>query len=370
LDRILLFYRNACGPIIKENLYRLITYGVFSRSVFRCAPASFVMNDYQRFSAVLNKELEKSRRRVRALSRAFIILLLLVIGAGFYLFYPDPDRASSDRSSSESNVIQRPIPLIKETRPAVSKDSETTAFVQSEQEEIAPQRPTDMDAYAGERGEETKLSPEESQSELTSKIELLSLSGDLPKQEPLADHLDWLLDEFARCRKSVSTDPANPCNFFVAQALERLYGIRDFSLTRNTGQGNAPGIYFSNQRIIDYVLEHDDQWFELGAADDQRMLEQVQRLANEGAAVLAFREGGVDEVVALIMPGELRASSTWGSRTPNSLSFLPRYPEGSYVGKSLSFAWKKKHTPNVKFYCRSGGAKISVASKKAGPNPE
>ncbi len=328
------------------------------------------MDDYQRFSAVLNKELERSRRRFRRLSQAFVVVLLMLVGVGIYLLYPDSKPASSESRSSESNFIQRTITTKGEFRNDFSVTSTADADAASPEPKKAPQKPATVTQqkpveetiYALKGLDDEKLSPE-AKSETMPKVELWGYAGEQPKRQPLANHLHWLLDEFAACLKSGSDDPTNPCNFFIAQALDRLYNIRDFSLSRNVGSMDAPGVYLPNLKIIDYVLQHDDQWIELGNAADQMTLEQAQQLANQGTAVIAFRDQGMDGVVALIMPGELKDSSTWGMQTPNSLSFLPKFPQGSYMGKSLSFAWKKSYRPEIKLFYRTGGSKISVASK-------
>ena len=57
--------------------------------------------------------------------------------------------------------------------------------------------------------------------------------------------------------------------------------------------------------------------------------------------------------VAIILPGELQPSGSWGLNVPNSASFLMMEPQRSYVGKGLSYAFAKTHLKDVVLYARN-----------------
>jgi hypothetical protein len=154
-----------------------------------------------------------------------------------------------------------------------------------------------------------------------------------------AAHADWAKDRLAACQESDPASTQNPCHQFVAEALEQVYSVTDFS---NGGE------YLRPSQIAELVSESAD-WIEIGPGSDQQALVTAQERANEGIAVIAVSSLNA----ALILPGQLIPSGTWELEVPNSASFFPRNPQRSYVGKGLSYAWQKTDSVEIKLYYRA-----------------
>ena len=155
-------------------------------------------------------------------------------------------------------------------------------------------------------------------------------------------HLDWAKKQLAACRDSSSSGEETPCHTFLGQALEKAYSIADFKIGRG---------YLRPHDIANYVAEHEQEWVSMGSAGDQEVLQTAQRSANKGVAVLAVSSGHA----ALILPGQLSHSSSWGLDVPNSTTFFPRSGSRSYLGRELSYAWKNTESAGVQLYYRVAG---------------
>ena len=151
-----------------------------------------------------------------------------------------------------------------------------------------------------------------------------------------AGHTDWVKDRLVACQESDPASTQNPCHQFVAQALEQIYSVTDF---KNGGE------YLRPSQIAELVSESAD-WIEIGPANNQQTLSTAQERANEGIAVIAVSPVNA----ALILPGQLIPSGSWELEVPNSASFFPWSPRGSYVGRGLSYAWQKTDSVDVKLY--------------------
>jgi hypothetical protein len=90
----------------------------------------------------------------------------------------------------------------------------------------------------------------------------------------------------------------------------------------------------------------------LGKAYEQAVLNSAQEMANNHRAVIAVYEGPGGEVkhIALILPGALHFSGSWGFSVPNSASFFLTAPEKSYMDKGLSYAFTKNMVKDVTLY--------------------
>jgi hypothetical protein len=148
------------------------------------------------------------------------------------------------------------------------------------------------------------------------------------------------------CARAV--DGASACNAFVSEALSRVYGIDDFKQSKTSR--TFPD-HIAND-IANYVNTH-PQWSRLGIAGDQHNLDEAQRLANEGYAVIAVRAEAGQGHVALIIPGESQRSAAWGLHVPNSASMFYGKPDKTYVGGMLSRAWQPQYKNEVLIYYRS-----------------
>jgi hypothetical protein len=157
--------------------------------------------------------------------------------------------------------------------------------------------------------------------------------------------VERMLQEFLSCAEPV--DDRSPCNIFLARALDRVYGIKEF------GDPARPSTVMRANEIADYVAARTDLWVSLGSGDKQDSLNQAQEYANRGKAIIAVwksPEANRPGHVALILPGQLSNSTTWQLRVPNSASFSLDRPRDSYVGGPLSKAFGAPKKAQVKIY--------------------
>jgi hypothetical protein len=147
------------------------------------------------------------------------------------------------------------------------------------------------------------------------------------------------------CTRAV--DDYSACNAFVSEALSRVYGFDDFK--RDKTSRIFPD-HVAND-IANYV-ETSSKWHRLGSGGNQGALDDAQRLANEGYAVIAVRADLGQGHVALVIPGETQQSS-WGLRVPNSASMRIGRPDQTYIGGMLSKAFRDQIKNEVLIYYRS-----------------
>jgi hypothetical protein len=128
------------------------------------------------------------------------------------------------------------------------------------------------------------------------------------------------------------------CNYFVGKALVTVYGVKDFAPEMNGGR------WLTANEIIDSVRVRTDVWTKLGDGNDQNVL----RNAAAGAAtqpVIATMKGAQHGHVALVLPGELKSSSTWvkpdgaAMVVPNSAAFTLNDVNKAYIFCRLSRAF-------------------------------
>jgi hypothetical protein len=153
-----------------------------------------------------------------------------------------------------------------------------------------------------------------------------------------------MLSEFMACQTPI--DDQSPCNVFLGRALQRVYGISDFT------DSARPGGYMSANQIATYVTV-DSKWTSLGNASSQANLTQAQGYANLMKAIIATYTAPGNGHVCLILPGMLQASGSWGLNVPNSASFFLNNPMASYVGGPLSKAFSADKKGNVNLYGRN-----------------
>jgi hypothetical protein len=100
-------------------------------------------------------------------------------------------------------------------------------------------------------------------------------------------------------------------------------------------------------------LKQSSAWESLGPAYTQSTLTQAQQMANEKKAVVAvYQNANSVGHMALIIPGQLEASGSWGLNVPNAASFFLPEPSRSFVNKGLSFAFTKNMLKDVTIYVR------------------
>lgn len=157
--------------------------------------------------------------------------------------------------------------------------------------------------------------------------------------------LNTSLQQFMSC-KGTTADGTNPCHKYIGESLNVVYKINDF-------YSQKLGRFMVTSEIADF-LKDNKQWTKLGPAYDQNVLKNAQDQANDKKAVVAvyMNTDGLGHL-AMILPGELQSSGSWGLTVPNSASFLVTQPQNSYVGKGLSYAFGKGMLKDVILYSRN-----------------
>ena len=156
----------------------------------------------------------------------------------------------------------------------------------------------------------------------------------------------WTSDLETELKEFTSCDDDMDCAEFSGKALQTVYKLNDFYQPQEKR--------FMQVAEIIAFLQDSKSWTMLGHAYQQDVLNQAQQHANSKKAVIAVYPGanGAGHV-ALILPGELQPSGSWGLSVPNSASFLTIDPAKSYVGKGLSYAFTKHHLKDVVIFARS-----------------
>ena len=130
------------------------------------------------------------------------------------------------------------------------------------------------------------------------------------------------------------------CIHFTSEAICRFYEIDDFK------NGDT---YESYKVIRDKIASLSVDWDYVGDAGDQKALEEAQDLANTGRAVVAL-DPDKNYHVAVILPGNLKKSGTWGLECPNSASYF-RHKIKAYFNKPLSHSYSSPK--GIKIYARN-----------------
>ena len=178
-----------------------------------------------------------------------------------------------------------------------------------------------------------------------------------PANTPSRQQLDLVikkLGEFMKCEVGNKTNDLSPCNTFASRGLEAIYGVKDFKTGKSSHQ--------SANDMWKKVHEENSRWQKIGAVLDQQNNLCAQSVANAGWPVIALRYREGHGHVALVIPGELKDSGTWGMKTANSASFFLRQtPEEiysksqGYLDKALSAAFTKEDAKDVVFFYRNDG---------------
>lgn len=173
----------------------------------------------------------------------------------------------------------------------------------------------------------------------------VTFSGAQSLNDNWENELKQALEQFKNC-DDTDEQGVSPCNKFVGNALKTVYKVNDF-------YSESSHRYMLISEISDFV-SGSDKWTMLGPAYDQNALKRAQDLANSKKAVVAvyLDENNIGHV-SLVLPGSLKKSGIWGFEVPNSASFFTGEPENSYVGKSLSYAFGRRHIKDVKLYARN-----------------
>lgn len=157
------------------------------------------------------------------------------------------------------------------------------------------------------------------------------------------EDLTSIMEKFLKCAATGSNNTT--CTSFIEESIASVYKLDASDVEASIGKSSVSGI--SNSK--------GSQWSIVGMAFDQKALESAQRYANENKAVIAVYQpsGEVIKHVALILPGDLQYSGSWGYKVPNSASFFITTPDKSYMDKGLSYAFAKSMLLRVTLYVRN-----------------
>lgn len=165
------------------------------------------------------------------------------------------------------------------------------------------------------------------------------------KKSGLDQRATRLLSAQLSCDPTAPINDASPCNRFVGKGLVDLYDASDF--VRGDG-------YLSANEIYDYVSKKDNGWKPIGVLANADNSLCAQYLANKGTPVIAAIKGAVHGHVAFVLPGEPKASTSWGGYAPNSAAFKYLAPKSAqtYVNGRLSQAFTAADAATALYFYR------------------
>src|SRR5688572_20229261 len=151
------------------------------------------------------------------------------------------------------------------------------------------------------------------------------------------------LEQFINCTNS--TGEKYQCSSYIGESIAKVYKTNAFFSEKLSR-------YLRINEIPKSLVEN-GQWKEIGRAYDQKALKEAQDQANAHKAVIAVytTPSGIGHI-ALILPGKLQYSGSWGFDVPNAASFLFNDSEKSFVDKGLSYAFTKNMIKDVILYAR------------------
>ncbi len=153
--------------------------------------------------------------------------------------------------------------------------------------------------------------------------------------------LEESLAQFIECTNK--TGEKYQCSGFIGESIAKVYKTNVFFSQKDSR--------FLRINEISRSLVENGQWNEIGYAYDQQALVEAQNQANASKAVIAVytTSNGIGHI-ALILPGKLQYSGTWGFNVPNAASFVFNDTGKSFVDKGLSYAFTKSMIKDVVLY--------------------
>jgi hypothetical protein len=130
------------------------------------------------------------------------------------------------------------------------------------------------------------------------------------------------------------------CRNFTGEALNRLFGIRDFCTESRCMMA---------VEIEWEIRNHPDKWGALGTASDQAVLDKARELAATKAVVAILKEEDRGQI-AIVMPRAAIPSGKWGLNVPIGVGARVDRPEASVYGKGLN--WLFADPAKVVIYVR------------------
>ena len=140
--------------------------------------------------------------------------------------------------------------------------------------------------------------------------------------------VESLLNEYEDCLATASGKM--DCKTFTAKAISSIIGVKELV--------DENGEYLEYHDIYEFV-SNNNNWENLGDADDQDAADRAQQLANEGKAVIAINTEDEHKLVIIIIPGEQTSSSKWGVKVPNCAAFFPVNGPEPFINKTMNYAW-------------------------------
>lgn len=170
-----------------------------------------------------------------------------------------------------------------------------------------------------------------------------TLNYQLPPNDSLSlglnNNIEELFDDFMYCRENAENEFS--CKHYIAKAICEYYGINDFKL--------KDGNYMDYENIAPFVMQSQN-WFKLGNADDQDVLNRAHQQVENGFATIAFSPEKYGHVV-LILPGKLKTAPSWNNlNCPDVASFFMTKNLEPFVNKSIAYAWA--HPEGIVIYSR------------------
>jgi hypothetical protein len=153
-----------------------------------------------------------------------------------------------------------------------------------------------------------------------------------------------LMDQFLNC--SGATSDNHKCSAFISESMAKVYKLNSLYSEKSKR--------YLLMSEMSGLFTQPAQWTALGHAYEQKALTEAQERANANKAVVAVytTPEGIRHI-ALILPGELQFSGSWGFQVPNSASFVLNDPPKSYVGKGLSYAFARNMIKDVTLYAKN-----------------
>lgn len=141
------------------------------------------------------------------------------------------------------------------------------------------------------------------------------------------ESIEHLLEEYENCQSSAEN--AMDCKDFTAKAISKYYGIEDLMVDEK---------YIDYNDIYEFVASS-NAWRNMGDVDEQDVLDEAQKLANEGIPVIAINTDDEHKFTVLIVAGEQASSSKWGVKVPVCAAFFPKNGPEPFINKTLNYAW-------------------------------
>ena len=102
------------------------------------------------------------------------------------------------------------------------------------------------------------------------------------------ESIEHLLEEYEDCQSSAES--AMDCKDFTAKAISKYFGVKDLMVDEK---------YIDYDDIYEYI-NSSSAWKNMGDVDEQSVLDEAQKLANEGIPVIAVNTNDEHKFTVLI----------------------------------------------------------------------